>query len=130
VHLLIQGGGGFARAASSAPELDDPVLERVHGAVLGKVGEEPHRGGNTRCSWAGSPGCPGPVLERLVPVGGDPVHGPLRATALVGVSAGSISRRPGARRWPGRGRNLALGIVLTPVVHEPLHLIGMEGLAR
>jgi hypothetical protein len=126
----VRAGGRLGAGGQLGAELHSPVLESIQGAVQGEVGQEADTGGEHQV-FAGRPlqDVLEPILERLVPLRGDPVHGPLGATSL----AGRLRRLDPAGRLelldgPVEGPHLALGVVLAPVVHQPLHLVRVEGL--
>jgi hypothetical protein len=129
VHLLIEGLGRLVARGQFGPELDGPVLECLDGTFLREVGEEADTGGEHQV-LAGRllQDVLEPVLERLVPLWGHPIHGPLGATSLAGRLRGlDPAGRLELLDGPVEGAHLALGIVLPPVVHQPLHLVRVEG---
>ena len=127
-HLLGEGGGRLPAGGELGPQLDDAVGEGVDGAIQGQVGEQPHCGGEDQMlAGRALQDVLEPVLERLVPLGGDPVDGPLRPPPL----PGGLDRLdpPGRLELldgPVEGAGPALGVVLVPLVHQPLHLVGVE----
>ena len=129
------GGASPARERWTPPAGGQPGSQletrwgSASGALEGQVGQKAHTGGEHQV-LAGWPfqNILEPVLERLVSLGGDPVDGALGAPSLPGgLDRLDPSGRMQLLDGPVEGAGPALGVVLVPLVHQPLHLVRVEG---